>query len=186
MKILIWLAGLQSRTKATFQMLVIDRLAEVTNDSILQSAPPDDLIRVCGNEDRRNRAPCSDEMSVELKTSHSRHLNVGNQARCCCQERGCQEVGCRRERLGSVAQRAYEFSHGFSKRLIILHDRYQVIFRHRNFGATFAALPMRRACMPLRNVGEGPRQSNAGATKRWLMPSAFRLGKGLFVAARGE
>jgi hypothetical protein len=37
---------------------------------------------------------------------------------------------------------------------------------------------MRRACMPLRNVGEGPRQSNAGATKRWLMPSAFRLGKG--------
>jgi hypothetical protein len=45
---------------------------------------------------------------------------------------------------------------------------------------------MRRPCMPLRNVGEGPRQSNAGATKRWLMPSAFRLGKGLFVATRGE
>ena len=61
-----------------------------------------------------------------------------------------------------------------------------VIFRHRGFQATFAALPMRCACMPLRNVGEGPRQSNAGATKRWLMPSAIRLGKGLFVATRGE
>lgn len=177
---------MESTTKTTLEMVVIHRLAEVTNDSILQSTPPDDVVRVYGNEDRRNRVPCSDEMAVELKTSHSRHLNVGDQARCCCEERGCQEVGCRRERLGSVAQRAYEFSHGFSKWLIILHDRYQVIFRHRGFQATFAALPMRRACMPLRNVGEGPRQSNAGATKRWLMPSAFRLGKGLFVAARGE
>ena len=50
----------------------------------------------------------------------------------------------------------------------------------------FRALLMRRACMPLRNVSERLRQSNASATKRWLMPSAFRLGKGLFVATRGE
>ena len=178
---------MESTTKTTLEMVVIHRLAEVTNDSILQSTPPDDLVRVCGNEDRRNRVPCSDEMSVELKTSHSRHLNVGDQARCCCEERGCQEVGCQRKRLGSVSQGAYEFSHGFSKRLIILHDRYQVIFRHRAASRQLsAALPMRLACMPLRNVGEGPRQSNAGATKRWLMPSAFRLGKGLFVATRGE
>ena len=130
---------MESTAKTTLEMVVIHRLAEVTNDSILQSTPPDDLVGVYGNEDRRNRVPCSDEMSVELKTSHSRHLNVGDQARCCCEERGCQEVGCRRERLGSVAQRAYEFSHGFSKWLIILHDRYQVIFRHRGFQATFAA-----------------------------------------------
>ena len=133
------LPGLESTTKTTLEMVVIHGLAEVTNDSVLQSTPPDDLVRVCGNEDRRNRVPCSDEMSVELKTSHSRHLNVGDQAHCCCEERGRQEVGCRRERLGSVAQRGYEFSHGFSKRLIVLHDRYQVIFRHRGFQATFAA-----------------------------------------------
>jgi hypothetical protein len=35
---------------------------------------------------------------------------------------------------------------------------------------------MRRACMQLHNVGAGLRQSNAGASKRWLMPPAFRLG----------
>ena len=137
---------MESTTKTTLEMVVIHRLAEVTNDSILQSTPPDDLVRVCGNEDRRNRVPCSDEMAVELKTSHSRHLNVGDQARCCCEERGCQEVGCRRERLGSVAQRAYEFSHGFSKRLIILHDRYQVIFRHR---AASRQLSRRFQCVAL-------------------------------------
>ena len=97
---------MESRTKAPLEMVVIHRLAEVTNNSILQGAPPDDLIRVCGNEDRRDRVPCIDEMSVELKTSHSRHLNVGDQARCCCEERGCQEIGCRRERFDSVAQRA--------------------------------------------------------------------------------
>jgi hypothetical protein len=90
-------------------MVVIYRLAAVTRASILQSAPPDDLVRVCGNEDCRNRVAHSDEMSVELNPSHSRHLNVGDQARCCCEERGCQEVGCRRERLDKVAQRAYEF-----------------------------------------------------------------------------
>jgi len=134
----MWLPGFESRTKAAFEMVVIHRLAEVTNDPILQGTPPHDLIRVGGNEDRGNRVARIDEMFVELNTSHSRHLNVGDQARCCCKERGCQEVGCRRERLGSVTQRAYEFSHGFSKRLIILHDRYQVIFQHRGFQTTFA------------------------------------------------
>ena len=85
---------MESATKTTLEMVVIHRLAEVTNDSILQSTPPDDLVREYGNEDRRNRVPCSDEMAVELKTSHSRHLNVCDQARCCREEMGCQEVGC--------------------------------------------------------------------------------------------
>ena len=132
------LPGLESRTKAPFEMVIIHRLAEVTNDSILQSTPPDGLVRVCGKEDRRNHVPCSDEMSVELKTRHSRHLNVGDQARRCTEERRCQEIGCRGERFDRVAQRPNEFSHGFSKGLIILDDRYQWMLRHRGFlGAAY-------------------------------------------------
>ena len=99
------LPGFESRTKAPFEMVVIHRLGEVTDDPILQGAVPDDLIRVCGNEDRRNRVARIDEMFVELNTSHSRHLNVGDQARGCREERRCQEIGCRRERFDSVAQR---------------------------------------------------------------------------------
>ncbi len=40
---------MEGTTKTTLEMLVIHRLAEVTKDSILQSTPPDDLVRVCGN-----------------------------------------------------------------------------------------------------------------------------------------
>jgi len=78
---------LESATKTTLEMVVIHRLAEVTNDSILQSTPSDDLVRICGNEDRRNRVPCGDEMSVELNPAHSRHLDVGDQAP------GCRQYG---------------------------------------------------------------------------------------------
>ena len=72
------LPGFEGRTKAPFEMVVIHWLTEVTNDPIPQGTPPDDLIRVCGNEDRRNRVARINQMSVELDSSHSRHLNVGD------------------------------------------------------------------------------------------------------------
>jgi hypothetical protein len=163
-------------------MLVIHWLGEVTNDAVLQRAVPDGLIRVCGNEDRRNSVPRISEIFVELNSSHSRHLDVGDQAGSFRKERRCQEIGCRGERFDSVAQQCYEFSHGFSKGLIILDNRYQWMLRHRGFHAIFSApaipaFPMRRACMQLHNVGERSRQSNAGADKPWLMVSAMRLVK---------
>src|SRR5271168_5502090 len=73
-----------------------------------------------------------DEMSVELNSSHSRHLNVGDQAGGCSEERRCEEIGCRRERFDSVAHRRHELSHGFAEGLIILNDRYQSTLRHRS------------------------------------------------------
>ena len=125
-------------------MLIIDRLAEVTNDPILESTSPDNLVRVCGNDDRGNRVSRIDEMFVELNSGHSRHLNVGDQTRGCTEERRCQEIGSRRERFDGVAQRRYELSHGFEKGLIILHDRYQCMLWHRDFRAIFSA-PIIRA-----------------------------------------
>jgi hypothetical protein len=53
------LTGFESRSKAAFQMLVIHRLGEVTNDAVLEDAVADDHIRVCGNEDRRIAYPAS-------------------------------------------------------------------------------------------------------------------------------
>jgi|SRR5215469_1215433 len=173
------LLGFESPTEAAFEMLIIDRLAEVTNDPILESTPPDDLVRVCGNDDRGNRVSRIDEMSVELNSGHSRHVNVGDQTRGCTEERRCQEIGSRWERFDGVAQRRYELSHGFAKGLIILHDRYQRTCCHRGFqlsrGPRCRRRPNRRACMQLTNVSEGSRQSNAGDPKQWLMRSAFRL-----------
>jgi hypothetical protein len=161
-------------------MVVIDRLAEVTNDPILESTPPDDFVRVCGNDDRWNRVSRIDEMSVELNSGHSRHLNVGDQTRGCSEGRRCQEIGCRRERFNGVAQRRHELFHGFAKGLIILHDRYQYTCWHRGFQPAFSRPTMRpppkaSRLHAINNLGEGSPQSNAGGPKQWLMRVAFRL-----------
>lgn len=84
-------------------MGIVYRLAEVTNDSILQSTPPDTLIRVCSKEDRRDRVTRIDETSVELDSRHSGHLNVADQTRRRRQERRGEEIGCRGKRFDSVA-----------------------------------------------------------------------------------
>ena len=176
--------------KTPLQMVVIHRLGEITNDSILQGAIPDDLIRVCGNQDRRNGASRIDKFSVELNSGHSGHLDVGDQAGSFREERRCEEIGCRRERFYGVAQRRYEVSHGFAKGLIVLDDRYQYTFWHRGFrqplGPQHIGTELSRAACNWRNVSEGSRQCNGGAPKRWLMLSAFRSGRRLFVSRRGE
>ena len=127
------LPGSESRAKAAFEMFVIQRLVEVTNDAVFQGALPDSLIRVCGNENGGNRVARIDEMSVKLNAGHSGHLNVSDQAGGFRNERRRQEIGCRGKRFDRVAQRPYEFLHGFSKGLIILDDRYQWMLRHRGF-----------------------------------------------------
>ena len=93
----------ESRTKAAFEMFVVDRLGKVTNDSISQGAPPDDFVRVCGNQDGRNRVARLREMPVEFNSSHSRHLNVTDQARGFRKQRGSQEIACRGKRFDTVA-----------------------------------------------------------------------------------
>ena len=60
------LSGLESRTKAAFQMFIIHGFAEVTNHSILQGAVSSHLIRIGGDENGRDHVARIDEMSVEL------------------------------------------------------------------------------------------------------------------------
>jgi hypothetical protein len=53
-------------------MLFNDRLAKVADDPIVQDANPVNIIGVGGHEDCRNRAPCIDEVLVELDSGHRR------------------------------------------------------------------------------------------------------------------
>ena len=48
------LSGLESRTKAAFEMVVIHGLAEITDHPILQGAVSGDLIRVRSDENCRD------------------------------------------------------------------------------------------------------------------------------------
>jgi hypothetical protein len=116
-------------------MVVIHWLTQITNDPIAQRPAPDNLIRVCSHEDRRDYAPRVNEMSVELDSSHSRHMDVGDQAGGFSEKGRCQEIGCRRECFDGVAERAHELSHGLAERLIIIDDRDQGRFRHHGFQA---------------------------------------------------
>ena len=110
------LTRLESCAKTPYQMLFINRLTEVTNDPIVQGAGPVNVIGVGSNEDRRNRVPCIDEVSVEFEPGHRRHMDVGDQAGRFDETRGCEEIGCRRESLGGIAQRPHEPSHELRER----------------------------------------------------------------------
>jgi hypothetical protein len=50
-------AGSHRRTEASFEMIVVDRFAEIAEDPILQSPIPDDLIRVGRHQNCRDLVP---------------------------------------------------------------------------------------------------------------------------------
>jgi hypothetical protein len=94
---------MESRTKAPHEILLINRLAKVTNDPIVQSACADVVIGIGSHEDRRNCIARIDEVSVELEPGHRGHMDVGDQAGSFDEEWGCEKIGSRRESLDSVA-----------------------------------------------------------------------------------
>ena len=106
-------------------MRLINWLAKVANDPILDGLGAVNIIGVGSNEDRWNRVPCIDEVSIEFDSGHRRHMDISDQAGGFDHTRGCEEIGCRRESLDSIAQRPHEPLHGLAKELIILNDRDQ-------------------------------------------------------------
>src|SRR5580658_4869855 len=122
---------MESGTETPHEIVLVNGLAKVTDDPFVQGADPGVVIMVGSHEDRWNREARTDEVSVELGTGHSRHLDVGDQAGGFDETRGRKEIGWRWEYLNSVAQRPHEPFHGLAKKLIILDNRHQYRFRHR-------------------------------------------------------
>src|SRR5262249_8348375 len=114
--------GRENFAETPFQLLFINRLAKVTKNPIVQDASSVNLIGVSSDEDCRNRAPCFNEMLVELDPGHRRHMDISDQASRFTKTRRCEEIGCRRKSLDGVAQRPHEPSHRVAKELIIFND----------------------------------------------------------------
>jgi hypothetical protein len=95
---------MESCANAPQQILLIDRLAKVANDAILQGAGPDGFIGVSRYEDCRNRVSRLDEAPVELEARHPGHMYIGDQTGRFGKARGCEEIGGGRESLDAVAQ----------------------------------------------------------------------------------
>src|SRR5262249_16141434 len=61
-----WVTGPQSRTNALGEMLLVNWLAQVAHDPVVQGASPVNIIGESGHENCRNRVACVDEASIEL------------------------------------------------------------------------------------------------------------------------
>jgi hypothetical protein len=107
------------------EILLVNRLAQVADDSVCEGAGPVNVIGVGSNEDCRNRVPRFDEVSVELDTGHPRHMDVSDKAGRFNETRRREEVGCRRVSLDIESQGSHEPSHGIAKGRIVLNDGYQ-------------------------------------------------------------
>jgi hypothetical protein len=123
-------ARMESRTKTPHEMLLINRLAKVANDPIVQGAGPDVVIGIGRHEDRRNCIARRDEVLVELESGHRGHMDVGDQAGSFDEEWRCEEIGRRWESLDAIAERPHEPSHGLAKEPIVFDDRDQWQYRH--------------------------------------------------------
>src|SRR3954471_5593224 len=109
--------------KAPYETLLVNRLAEITNDSIVQSACPLTVVGLPSNEDRRDGVSHIDEVSIELDAGHRGNMNVGDQACGFGKTRGSEEIGCRPEILDGIAQRSHKPPHGRAIESIIVNDR---------------------------------------------------------------
>jgi hypothetical protein len=96
--------GRESCVKAPYQLLFVDWLAKVADDSIGQGADLVDILGIRSHEDRRNCALCLAEMPVEFDPGHRRHVYIGDQAGRFGEQGGCEEIGCGCESLNSMAK----------------------------------------------------------------------------------
>jgi len=133
-------------------MVLIHRLTQVTQDSIVQCASPVGIIGKGRHEDCRYRVARVDKAPVEFEPSHSRHMDVGDQAGCFGQPRGGEKIRCRRENVDRIAQRSHEPAHGLAKEPIIFDDRNQYLFHHTAHGRSPDASSGRQ----LSNDGDAP------------------------------
>ena len=64
---------------------VSERLEQTFRGAFRQRARPNRLIAVTGNENDRNVLPAQLELSLEIRSGHSRHSHIENQAAGLCQ-----------------------------------------------------------------------------------------------------
>ena len=158
-----------------YQMLLINRLGKVTNDSVVQGAGPNDVIGVCSNEDRRNGVPRSDEVAVELDSGHGGHMHVSDQAG---GFGGDEEM--RGNRLPTRKPRRCIPATLRSLLMESRKNRSSSTTETNDFlaisGPIVAIVTIMRgapACGP-DNLHTEPRRGNAGARKPWFMPRVKR------------
>jgi hypothetical protein len=122
--------------EAPYETLLVNRLAEITNNSVAQGAGSLAVVGAASNEDCGNGVPHIDKVSVELNAGHRGHMDVGDQACGFGKTRGSEEIGCRCEVFDGIAQRCHEPPHGGAMESIIVNDRDEWRLRHAASGSS--------------------------------------------------
>jgi hypothetical protein len=120
--------------EALYETLLVDRLAEIKSDAVVEGACSLTVVGAASNEDRGNWVPHIDKVSVEFDAGHRGHMNVGDQACGFCETRGSEEIGCRCKILNGIAQRRHEPPHGGAMEPIIINNRDERRLRHKASG----------------------------------------------------
>jgi hypothetical protein len=107
------------------ELIFINWLMEVADDSVFQSAVSHIVVGVGRNEDRWNRTARIDQGTIKIVAVHPRHMDVGDQAGGFAETRRSEEIGCRRKDFNGVAERSEESSHRFAEGPIIVNDQDQ-------------------------------------------------------------
>jgi hypothetical protein len=122
--------------EAPDETLLVDRLAEITDNSIAQGAGSLAVVGAASNKDCGNGVPHIDKVFVELNAGHRWHMDVGDQACGFGKTRGSEEIGCRCEILDGIAQRRHEPPQGRAIESIIVDDRDEWRLRHTASGSS--------------------------------------------------
>jgi len=91
--------------KTLQQIVFFERLMKITDHPVLQGTGSGVIIGVGRNQNRRNRTPPTDQAPMELDSGHTRHLDVGDQARGLVKARESEKVSRRSKSLNLISQR---------------------------------------------------------------------------------
>src|SRR5215469_13651474 len=101
---LSFLSNTERRLDASKKVLLVERLDQVTNNPVSQRALSHAVVRVSRDQNGRDGRPRSHQVPMQLEASHSGHLNIRNQAGRAGHLARTQELLCRPEGLGGIAQ----------------------------------------------------------------------------------
>jgi len=88
---------------------VAERLKEAFHRALFDQALANDHVSISGNEDEWNRLSPSCQFPLKIRSGHSRHSDVEEQASGLVNEVGCEELVRRRERAGCKTELLQQF-----------------------------------------------------------------------------
>src|SRR4029077_908148 len=132
---------------------VVERLAQEADRSVIERTSLVFVVWVCSNQNHRHLISPRPQRFLQLKPALPRQFQVSNQACRLCDHSRLEEVLCRCESGGGVAQGLDELAHAVAGQFVIINDRDQWSFGHpRSPGRNVSQLRLQNHSSYLQNL----------------------------------